>query len=66
MIELFAAGARVDEVRSTVERAIPAHLPPDAILSIGAAPGGVRVVAGEPISEIQRVALDAVRQRWSL
>ena len=64
VIELFAADARVDEVRSTIEGAIPAYLPPEAVLSFSAAPGGVRVVAGEPISDMQRAALDAVRARW--
>jgi hypothetical protein len=35
------------------------------VLAYSVVPGGVRVVAGEPVSDIQRAALDAVRKRWS-
>ena len=64
MIEYFAADATIIDIEIAIRSAIPRHLPPDAVLDYHPVRGGVQVRAGEPTSDIQRSALNAIRERW--
>jgi hypothetical protein len=64
VIELFAAHASITDVEDVIRAVVPRHLPPAAVLEYHLVRGGVQIRAGEPVSDIQRAALDAIRQRW--
>jgi hypothetical protein len=59
-------GATLEEVEAAIADAIPPGIPPFTVLTCRATRQGVEVSpgGGEPVAEIQRAALDAIRLRW--
>jgi hypothetical protein len=63
---MLVDGATLEEVESVITRAIPPGIPPFAVLTCRATLQGVEVSpgGGEPVAQIQRAALDAIRLHW--
>jgi hypothetical protein len=59
-------GATLEEVEAAIADAIPPGIPPFTVLTCRTTRQGVEVSpgGGEPVAEIQRAALDAIRLRW--
>jgi hypothetical protein len=65
MVELEIPEVTVEQVAAVVAAAVPNRFQPEHVVSISPAlDGGVRVAADEPLSQLQRTALAAVRDRW--
>jgi hypothetical protein len=61
--DLVCPQCAVPELEDVISAAIPDRFDPINVLSYRQVSGGVDVEAGEPISPIQRAALEAIQQR---